>query len=382
MEPFKNLIDASLVAATAAHLKRAWRGFDARAFEAAAAGLAPLELKARAMHLADALDRLLPADPDRAFGVLEATLAPPVAVQGVSGHRVSPAGVAGWMLWPYGEVVVRRGLAGGGSAAATARSLAALHAFTQRFSAEFAIQPFIATRPAEVWPVLRDHFAHDASVHVRRLASEGSRPRLPWGLRLHAQVQDPTPALPLLEHLQHDTEPYVRRSVANHLNDIAKDHPALVAAWIERHSPAAGPELRSLLKHAARSLVKAGDARVLAAFGAGQRFEGRAALSIAPRRAAVGGAVVMRVVLRGTSASAQRLVLDLVVHHVKASGSTSPKVFKGWNLVLPAGGRLALERRHSLAPVTTRRYHAGRHRVELQANGQVVAEAAFVLDAP
>ncbi len=115
-----------------------------------------------------------------------------------------------------------------------------LHAITQRFTAEWAIRPFIVAHPALCFATL-ERWVDDPSVHVRRLVSEGSRPRLPWGLQLKSLIADPTPTLPLLEALQDDASEYVRRSVANHLNDIAKDHPQLIAQWLERHLPGASP---------------------------------------------------------------------------------------------------------------------------------------------
>jgi 3-methyladenine DNA glycosylase AlkC len=267
---------------------------------------------------------------------------------------------------------VRRGLAQPG------RALAVLHALTQRFSAEFAIRPFIAAHPALAFATLA-RWANDPSVHVRRLVSEGSRPRLPWGMRLKALVADPSPTLPLLRALQDDPSAYVRRSVANHLNDIAKDHPALVAAWLEEHLPGAPAERRALLRHASRTLVKQGDARVLAAWGQGGRFRGEATLALKPARLVLGGAVQLTLELRSTARSEQALAIDYVVHHVKANGSTSPKVFKGWQLTLAPRATLALEKRHAVRPITTRTYHPGRHRVVVQINGQPAAEAAFTL---
>src|SRR5690606_37257126 len=124
----------------------------------------------------------------------------------------------------------------------------------------------------------------DASPHVRRLASEGSRPRLPWGLQLKRLIADPSPTLPLLEALLDDPSEYVRRSVANHLNDIAKDHPALVVEWVVRHLPGVSAERRALLKHASRTLIKKGDARMLKAWGLGRRYAGTTALSITPKK--------------------------------------------------------------------------------------------------
>jgi 3-methyladenine DNA glycosylase AlkC len=274
-----------------------------------------------------------------------------------------------------GEFVARRGLD------QPVRALELLRALTQRFSAEFALRPFIARHPELAFATLR-RWARDPSPQVRRLVSEGSRPRLPWGMRLKALIADPSPTLPLLLALQDDPSADVRRSVANHLNDIAKDHPDLVAQWIEQHLPGAGAERRALLRHAGRTLIKRGDARVLAAWGHGDAYAGTARLAIRPARVALGGEVTLALTLKSRSATPQRLVIDYRVHHVKADGSTSAKVFKGWRVQLPARGSLALTPRHSLRPVTTRRYFGGRHRVQVQINGTPVAEAAFTLQVP
>jgi 3-methyladenine DNA glycosylase AlkC len=377
-EPFKNLLDANVVRAAGEHLARVGgRGFDRSEFESRAlAGLDGLEMKARAMRIADALEATLPRDFDRAAGWIEAALAPPVALDGVAGHGSSGAGLAGWVGWPLGEFVARRGLPH------PERALQTLHALTQRFTAEWAIRPLIEAHPGIVWPTLQA-WCSDPSPHVRRLVSEGSRPRLPWGMQLKGLIRDPSPTRLLLLALQDDAHEYVRRSVANHLNDIAKDHPTRVAQWLAEHLPGASAERRALLKHASRTLIKAGDAAVLAAWGLGRPLRGEANLAIAPRRVRLGEAVGLTVELVSTAKrGAQALVLDYAVHHVKANGGTSAKVFKGWTLELAAGERRRLAKQHSLREITTRRYHGGRHRVELLVNGQAVAESHFDLAVP
>jgi 3-methyladenine DNA glycosylase AlkC len=373
MEPFKNLIHPGLVERIAAHLKRVHAPFDARGFMAqATAGLATLEMKGRAMLIADALEATLPADFDRACGVLEAALAPPWPGDRLGSDDPCRDGLEGWALWSAGEFVARRGQAD------VARSLRALHALTQRFSAEFAIRPFIAAQPGQVFPELM-HWTTDPSAHVRRLVSEGSRPRLPWGMRLDALVADPAPTLPLLAALQDDGSEYVRRSVANHLNDIAKDHPAIVVDWVRAHHAGAPRERAALLRHASRTLVKAGHPAMLKAWGLGRPLEGEASLALSPKRLRLGGSLSLEVTLRSAARRAQTLVIDYAVHHVKADGSRSPKVFKGWTLTLAAGEERALVKSHPIKPITTRTYHAGRHLLDLRVNGQVVAEVAFDL---
>lgn len=373
-EPFKHLINAALVRECGAHLRRAWPGFDRRAFEAQAlAGLDALEMKARAMQIADALEATLPADFDRAAGLLESVLAP-APTDDALGLRTTDAGLAGWIGWPIGEYIARRGLAMPG------RALLALHALTQRFTSEFAVRPFLVHHFDLTLATLTG-WTTDPSPHVRRWTSEGTRPRLPWGLRLDALVRDPAPTAPILRALLDDPSGYVRRSVANHLNDIAKDHPGHVADWLDAHLPGAPPARRALLRHASRTLVKQGHARTLAAWGLAG-FRGEATLAVSPRRVAVGGQVVLEAVLRSTARKAQHLAVDYVVHHVRANGGASPKVFKGWTLDLAPGETRALSKRHPLRPVTTRRLYPGVHRVELQVNGRVLAAASFTLRAP
>lgn len=376
-EPFKNLLNAGLVRRAASHIGRAASAlstrFDERGFvHTATADLDTLEMKARAMRIADALEQALPQDFTQAVVIIEAALAPPFEQEGLADMHAPGTGLAGWILWPVGEYIARRGLAH------PALALESLRALTQRFSAEFAIRPFIAAHPTLAFSTL-ERWTADPNLHVRRLVSEGSRPRLPWGMQLKALVADPRPTLPLLRRLQDDPSAYVRRSVANHLNDIAKDHPSLLADWLAEHLPGASAERTALLRHASRTLVKKGDTRILSLWGQGARYRGDAALAIRPATVTVGGEVTLALALQSTARSTQSLVVDYIVHHVRANGRTSPKVFKGWQLVLAPGEHRELVRRHSLRPVTTRPYHRGRHLVVAQVNGRAVAESSFML---
>ncbi len=333
-DAFKLLINPETVAHTARHLRRAWRGFDADRFSAIALdGQDGLEFKARAHRLADALQATLPADFDRACGVLEAALAPPLALDAhgepVGLQGAQPQGVSGWALWGAGEWVARAGLG------EPERALLCLREITQRFTAEFAIRPFIAQRPEAVFPLL-ERWTGDGSAHVRRLVSED-------------------------------------------LNDIAKDHPALVADWVREHRVGASAAREALLRHASRGLIKAGHAPTLAAWGLAHGLKGEATLKLTPAKVAVGGILRLEATLRSRARTAQTLVIDYAVHHVKANGSASPKVFKGWKLELAPGETRALGKAHSLREVTTRRLYPGRHRVELLVNGVAVAETAFDL---
>ncbi|MBK7949659.1 MAG: DNA alkylation repair protein [Deltaproteobacteria bacterium] len=373
-ESLKHLIHAGTVDAAAHHLARACPDFDARRFRRLASqGLEALEFKARARHVCSALEATLPSDFAASCDAIEAALAPVRGDEALSALYERDDGLSGWVVWPLSEYVARRGLD------APKRSLVALHAMTKRFSAEWALRPFIEHHPALTFETLT-RWTRDPSEHVRRLVSEGSRPRLPWGQQLKSLIADPSPTLPLLERLQDDESEYVRRSVANHLNDIAKDHPDRVADWLERHLPDAPAPRRALLRHACRTLVKRGDRRVLEAFGLGRPFAGETVLKISPRRIGLGEAVTLSLVLRTRAKRAQTLVIDYAVHHVKANGETSPKVFKGWNVTLTPGETRTLAKRHAIKPITTRTYHPGRHLVDVRINGKVCAEGRFELE--
>jgi 3-methyladenine DNA glycosylase AlkC len=351
--------------------------FPARRFVALALpGLDVLEMKARAMQLCEALQATLPDEFDSAASWLEAALAPAQA-DDRSGDQTfdDTQGLAGWSLWAAGEFVARRGLDH------PERALQALHAITQRFTAEWALRPFVLRHPQLTFATLA-RWVDDPSEHVRRLVSEGTRPRLPWGLQLKTLIDDPSPTLPLLRALQDDASATVRRSVANHLNDIAKDHPELVASWVHEHLADASSERRALLRHASRTLIKRGHPTTLHAWGLGKPLRGEVSLKVSPIRAKAGGAVQLTVVLKSGSRSSQRLAIDYVWHRVVANGGLAPKVFKGWTLELPAGETRTLIKRHSLREVTTRRLYAGRHEIELQVNGRSAARAAFRVSVP
>jgi 3-methyladenine DNA glycosylase AlkC len=378
-EPFKNLISKHTIAAAAQALAAAWPTFDRAGFSrVAGAGLDTLELKPRAMQIAAALEQYLPADFSQACGIIEASLAAPTEIDdsgepiGVAAGGVSNNGLRGWIVWSLGEFVARRGQG------ELARAMKCLHALTQRFSAEFAIRYFLQAAPRETLKILQG-WVTDPSVHVRRLVSEGTRSRLPWGIRLQVFVDDPRPTLALIERLQDDSSAYVRRSVANHLNDVAKDHPDLVVAWLRQHLPKAPAPRVALLRHASRTLVKQGHPPTLQAWGVGQALKGTVTLAVTPKRVCIGGALALRLEVHSSTKTAQQLVIDYAVHHQRANGGTSAKVFKGWKLTLAPQQTVSLKKSHSLKVVTTRKLYPGAHRLDVRVNGKVVAEAAFAL---
>lgn len=255
-------------------------------------------------------------------------------------------------------------------------SMDALKFFTPFGSSEFAIREFLKRDLDRTLGVMRG-WSLDEDEHVRRLASEGCRPRLPWSFRLTGLVADPTPALPILENLKADPSLYVRKSVANHLNDIAKDHPdktlSVLRSWDRDH-----PHTAWIAKRALRTLIKEGHAGALTLLGAGEAAQVRIdAFIVSPKRVRLGEVANFSLTFTSTARKSQRLLVDYVIHYVKQSGGTSEKVFKWKELDLGPGETVSIEKRQTIRDFTTRKHYPGKHRVEVQVNGARLAEGAF-----
>jgi 3-methyladenine DNA glycosylase AlkC len=242
---------------------------------------------------------------------------------------------------------------------------------TQRFTAEFSIRAYLDKHPGETLARLRI-WATDQNHHVRRLVSEGTRPRLPWAPRLRAFQKDPAPVLALLELLKDDPELYVRRSVANNLNDIAKDHPAIAIEVCKQWMVNASPDRQWIVRHALRVLVKQGHPGALTLMGIGAKPKVKIdAVTFTPKTARIGGKLAIEFQFTSASSKRQSLQVDFRVHFVKANGKSAPKVFKLKRLDLAPRESVTLSTRVSFAPMTTRKPYPGLHRVEALINGIV-----------
>lgn len=357
-EALKKFYGRQLVESLGRDLARAYPALDEAQFvRDGAAGLGALELTQRAGHLSDVLRRHLPQSFPEAVGILIASLGPRL-------ESSESFGMGPFRYLPHVLYVSRHGLDH------FELSMRAFHELTQRFTAEGGIRPFLIRHPEQTVAQLRS-WAKDPSVHVRRLVSEGTRPRLPWAPRLPEFQRDPGPVLDLLELLKDDSERYVQRSVANNLNDIAKDHPELVVAVCERWSKAATDGRRWIVKHALRSLVKASNRGALALLGAGTAPEIRVRrIALEPNPVRLGGRLALAFDLVSVAPAAQDLIVDYAVHFVKSNGKTARKVFKLRRVQLAPRAKLRLSAKVSFADLTTRKHYPGLHRVELLVNGE------------
>jgi 3-methyladenine DNA glycosylase AlkC len=250
------LLDGEAIECLAHNLALVYPRFDRESFQRAALeGLRPLAILQRGRHLAHALRRHLPERYEDAVRILIRSLTPPLS-------GTDDLGLAVFFYLPHVAFVAEYGLdaENNGGRDPFEISMRAQYELTRRFSAEFSMRPFLIRWPERTLARLME-WTRDADPHVRRLCSEGARPRLPWAVRIPAFIQDPRPVLPILEALKDDADLYVRRSVANHLGDIAKDHPALAfelcARWLEGASAERKWLIRHAVRHPARQGVKA-----------------------------------------------------------------------------------------------------------------------------
>ncbi|MDV7141845.1 hypothetical protein R3X27_04030 [Tropicimonas sp. TH_r6] len=351
-------------------LETAEPGFDGGGLvEQAVARFPELELKQRIDWIADCLMARLPAEFPAAAAVIARALPPPLDPER------SDDDFGDFIIAPFGVVVERLGLE------QPEPALDLLEALTQRFSMEMSIRAFLDRWPEEVLARMALWVEHP-NYHVRRLVSEGTRPKLPWA---RAIALPPEWALPLLDRLHSDPTRYVTRSVSNHLNDIAKRDPETVLARLEawrsegRQDRA---ELTWMARHSLRTLLKAGDARALAHLG--YRTEAPVALEgleLGSQRVEIGAVLEFTVTLRA-DASVPALV-DYVVEFEKAGGRRGEKVFRLKDTVLLAGKPVALRKKHRFkGDATTFTLYPGRHALRVQVNGRCLGEAGFDLVAP
>ncbi len=371
MELLKHRFSPQLVTCIADHLQKHVVSFERKAFEDPIhKALEDLELKQRAQLIADHVHLALPDNHKARARVLRAMLHAANVDQQSDEH-----GIGGWGVFPLTMVVGQHGLDD------FEGSLSLLKEMTSRFSSEFGVRYFLLADQDRALSIMLG-WIDDPNRHVRRLVSEGTRPRLPWAMQLPRLIDDPAPVLPILEALRDDKEEYVRRSVANHLNDIAKDHPDLTAQLARDWMQGADKSREKLIRHACRTLIKQGHPIVLKTFGYGEPELLLDTLSIETKTVELGGALTFSVHLRSISDISQRLLIDYLVHFRKANDKLASKVFKWKNVLLQPGERLPLKRSHSIRRITTRRYYNGQHALSLRINGQDFGFAEFNLIVP
>ncbi len=256
--PLKLVLDKEAIHLLGENLHSISDQFDKGAFfKDAMDGLEPLGIKDRSNHIADSLRKHLPETYSEAIEIILKSLTPPM-------EKTEDNGLAPMFYMPHCSYIAKYGVdtAHNQDVDPFYISMHAQYELTQRFTCEFSIRSFIIHDQNRTLEVLYQWMT-DKNPHVRRLCSEGARPRLPWSTKIDSLVKDPSPSIPILEHLKNDPDLYVRRSVANHVGDIAKDHLELALELCENWLENASPELKWVIRHAVRNPVKKGNQRAI-----------------------------------------------------------------------------------------------------------------------
>ena len=311
------------------------------------------ELKQRMHHTAEVLHHFMPVDFSEAVVVLKLIISE-LREQGIKEQSIEfmflPAYIEMYGMDDYSSAVD------------------GFEFVTQYTSCEFAVRPFIIRYPTKMLAQMLAWTTHK-SRHVRRLASEGSRPRLPWAMALPALKNDPTPLLPILTALKQDDCEVVRRSVANNLNDIAKDNSDVVVQiatqWLGNNA-----QTDKLVKHACRTLLKQAQPEIMALFGFQQDQIKLIAMAITTPIVKVGDRLTFNFTIENTSHQAQKLRLEYGLYYLKKNGSLARKVFKISERMIAANTQEQISRHQSFKMISTRVFHLGSHKLAIIINGQ------------
>lgn len=267
-----------------------------------------------------------------------------------------------YLAWPVIEYAGKIGIQ------QPVQGLFLLKQLTALFTAEFAIRPYVEQHFELTYETVLS-WTHDEDVHVRRLASEGLRPRLPWGKRLTVLEDNPEMIIQVLERLKHDEQRYVQKSVANTLNDISKKHSQQVVVVCQSWQKQASPQTQWIIRHGLRSLIKAGDARAFEVLGFSQAIAVTSRLTLSNKALTLGETTQLNVTLNSNSEQTQTMIVDYRLWQPKARGKVTAKVFKWKTVTLKANQSILLTKSHAFKQLSTRRYYQGDYQFELLING-------------
>ncbi|TCD07565.1 DNA alkylation repair protein [Pedobacter frigidisoli] len=315
-------------------------------------GFESKELKERMEHTAVVLHQFLPNDYPQAIALIKKT---------ISQLRIEGIGEDGLAYMFIPDYLEKYGINH------FEESVEALEFVTQFVSCEFAVRPFILKYEVKMIQKMNNWSLH-TSHKVRRLASEGSRPRLPWAMGIPFLKKDPTSILPILENLKKDPSEYVRRSVANNLNDIAKDHPQIVMDIAKRWS-GLGTETDAIIKHGSRTLLKQGHAEILKHYGLDDKGISLSNFKILTPEVNIGGSLSFSFIIKNENLTEQKVRLEYAIYYKKQNGQNTKKVYKISERIYPAHAEVSIIRKQKFVLITTRKLHLGDHQISIIING-------------
>ncbi len=283
----------------------------------------------------------------------------------------------GFILMPVGTFVEQQGLQKND----LELSFEIIYELTKRFTAEFAVRKFILKHHAYAMQKMHT-WVNDENEHVRRLCSEGTRPRLPWATKIPDHIENPARTFLLLEKLMDDSSIYVQKSVANHLNDISKDNPEALCDFLLNFKSSNSMRTKWIVKHSLRTLIKKGNTEALSLLGYNDCINVQLNnLTVSNPNITLGEYLNFTFEIINNSEASENLIIDYLIHHKKSNGKLLPKVFKLKIVTLKPNESIVIQKKHSFKPISTRKYYSGEHRVQVQANGNLLDSIIFHLNA-
>ena len=321
------------------------------------------ELKARMRHTTEVLHAFMPSDFKKAVSILRSL------IQELQKSGTQADGLAYIFLPDYIELYGIDDFK---------TSVRALEEITQFVSCEFAVRPFIIRYGDEMMNQMKTWSLHKND-KVRRLASEGSRPRLPWAMAIPELKKDPSLIFPILENLKKDPSEWVRRSVANNINDIAKDHPDLVIGLAKKWK-GAGKETDAIIKHGSRGLLKKGHVQILNHYGLKSKNIRVTGLRIQTPVVKLGGSLAFSFAVSNLDKKKQTVRLEYALYYNKSNGQLSKKMFKISEKVYEPGIKSEVQRKQSFRKITTRVFYPGKHKLSIIVNGEEKLIKDFIVE--
>lgn len=366
MEPFKNIFNSQYIDKLSEQLSQNYSSFKADEFKRLVPSLKKLELKDRVRLISHHLQINLPSDYKKAIAILIKSLHSPK----------NPNGIEGFTTWPLLQFIEDYGLDD------FETSFKAMFEMTQRFSAEFAIRPFIKKDPDYCFSIFNQWVNHE-NEHIRRLCSEGTRPNLPWGMKVESIHNNLKRGIKLISKLKDDPSLYVRKSVANHLNDISRiDEELFIKTLHTWNTKKIKDERKWILRHATRTLLKKGHPEALAFHGYNPKLNIEyKAISFKPKSIKEGDKVKLNFKTKIQSPNEQeKVIMDYIIHYLKKDGSHSKKAFRFKDGEIETNAWNELSKEIHFKAVTTRKHYPGKHFISILINGIESKKLAFTLE--
>lgn len=348
MEPFKEQLNLKNALIIASAFLEHYKKFDHEYFaKSLKKSLPELELKQRVQIIAKTLADLLPKDPNKAFPIIVA------ASQKIPGFK----------SWPLNDLVVLYGMD------YLELSLETLCQLTSQASAEFAIRPFLIHQEKKSLTFLKKKL-NNSNHHIRRLISEGTRPLLPWGQHIPRFKNDPTLTWNFLEKLKNDSSEYVRKSVANHLNDHTKNHGPWIMNQIKDWDNLQDKNISWIIKHGLRTLIKNGDPKALGLIGINHSSIEILDLKISTKSITLGDTIQASFKIKNLTDKYQSVVIDQKISLLRSNNKYNDKVFKGKIAAIGPNEIMQMKLNLKIREVTTRKYYPGKQYYSVVANGK------------